>query len=140
MKPVILGVTTLLLAKQTRHLERLVRDDDDFRLKGWAGATETTFGREWDKRPLHRALDRRRSGLCRGKCFRAAARSAWGTVGGRKALPGDGSLLRDKPGNLLLQPPDLRRSNRAPGVLRIRIAKGWWRIVDGAFCKPVDTR
>src|SRR5216683_3042649 len=49
MKPVILGVTTLLLAKQTRHLERLVRDDDDFRLKGWMGATETTFGREWDK-------------------------------------------------------------------------------------------
>ncbi len=22
---------------------------DDFRLKGWVGATETTFGREWDK-------------------------------------------------------------------------------------------
>ncbi len=36
MKPVILGVTTRLLAKQARHLERLVRDDDDFRLKGWA--------------------------------------------------------------------------------------------------------
>ena len=25
----------------------------------------------------------------------------------------------------------------APGVLRIRFAKGWRRIVDGAFCKPL---
>jgi hypothetical protein len=36
---------------------------DDFRLKGWVGATEKTFGRV-GQRALHRALYRRRRGSC----------------------------------------------------------------------------
>jgi len=46
-------------------------------------------------------------------------RAESGMVGGRKAFSGDGSLLRDKSGNVLLQPPDLRRSSGAPGIRRI---------------------
>jgi len=46
-------------------------------------------------------------------------RAESGMVGGRKAFSGDGSLLRDKSGNVLLQPLDLRRSNGAPGIRRI---------------------
>ncbi len=112
MKPVILGVTTLLLAKQTRHLERLVRDEDDFRPKGWVGATETTFGREWDKghfvaRSICGAVDRAEVIVF------LQPRAESGMVGDRKALSGEGSPLGDKSGNILLQPLGLRRSNGA---------------------------
>ena len=91
---------------------------DDFRLKGWLGGTETTFGREWDKghfvaHSIGGAVDRVEVIVF------VQLRAESGMVGGRKALSGDGSLLRDKSGNVLLQPLDLRRSNGAPGVLRI---------------------
>jgi hypothetical protein len=66
---------------------------DDFRLKGWLGAMETTFGREWDKghfiaHSIGGAVD-----PGRGECLREVAGLESGLVGGRKALSRDGSLL-----------------------------------------------
>ena len=82
------------------------------------GATETTFGREWDKghfvaHSIGGAVDRAEVIVF------VELRAESGMVGGTKALSGDGSLLRDKSGNVLLQPLDLRRSNGAPGIRRI---------------------
>jgi len=82
------------------------------------GATETTFGQEWDKghfvaHSIGGAVDRAEVIVF------VQLRAESGMVGGRKAFSGDGSLLRDKSGNVLLQPPDLRRSSGAPGIRRI---------------------
>jgi len=81
-------------------------------------ATETTFGQEWDKghfvaHSIGGAADRAEVNVF------VQLRAESGMVGGRKAFSGDGSLLRDKSGNVLLQPPDLRRSSGAPGIRRI---------------------
>ncbi len=82
------------------------------------GATETTFGHEWDKghfvaHSIGGAVDRAEVIVF------VQLRAESGMVGGRKAFSGDGSLLRDKSRNVLLQPPDLRRSSGAPGIRRI---------------------
>jgi hypothetical protein len=44
---------------------------------------------------LHRALDRRRGGPCRGECVRAAARSESGIVGGRNIKDADLASAND---------------------------------------------
>ena len=79
---------------------------------------EIRFDREWDKghfiaHSIGGAVDRAEVIVF------VELRAESGMVGGRKALSGDGSLLRDKSGNVLLQPLDLRRSNGAPGIRRI---------------------
>src|SRR6266581_1862670 len=102
------------------------------------GATETTFGREWDKghfvaHSIGGAVDR--AGVSVFVQLRALNRG-WSEAG--KRFREMEAYWETNLGTFCFNRPDLRRSNRAPGVLRIRFDKGWWRISDGVFCKPVN--
>ncbi len=103
------------------------------------GATETTFGREWDKghfvaHSIGGAVDRAEVNVF--VQLRALNRG-WSEAG--KHFREMEAHCEINPGTFCFNRP-IHDDQTAPGVLRVRFDQGWRRIVDGAFCKPVNTR
>jgi hypothetical protein len=95
------NVEARLIAALGRSVPREIARDD-YRLKGWVGATEKNVRQGMGQGPLYRAFDRRKGGRPRGQRLRSAPRSQSGLVGGREAISRYGTVLCLEPWDLLL--------------------------------------